>query len=145
MSFHIILQTNASEENRVDKDVTDIIDLEGTLRDQSSILNPKILVELDTMPAACNYMTIAEFGRKYFVTDIVSVRNGVYQIVGRVDVLSSYATQIRACKGIVKRSENDWNTYLNDGSFKTYQVPLTVCKAFSTGFSRTPQYVLTTT
>lgn len=144
MSFHVKLQTNASEENKLDKDITDIIDLEGVLRDASSIMRPSILVELASIPTNCNYMTITEFGRKYFVTDIVAVRDGIYQISGRVDVLSSFASQIRACKGIIKRSENNWNTYINDGTFKTYQVPQTVCKEFTTGFATTPQYVLTT-
>lgn len=147
MSFEIKLYENHSEENRLDKDITMISTLTGTLRGETSILRPKILVEIDdsiSMPTNANYMVIEKFGRMYFITDITNVRTGIYQISGRVDVLSTYADQIRECKGIIKRSENDWNTYLNDGVFKTYQIPQTVCKYFTTGFATTPQYVLTT-
>jgi len=142
--FDILLQVNHSENNRVDKDITAIQTLTGTLREETSILTPKFLCETTLFPSNANYMTIESFGRKYFITDIKSVRTGLYEISGRVDVLATYADQIRECKGIIKRSENDWNTYLDDGSFKTYQIPMTLVKHFPTGFSGTPTYVLTT-
>ena len=144
MSFDIKLYTNNSEENRVDKELTDITTLTGTLRAQSSIIDPVIIAELETVPKQANYMYIAEFGRYYFIKNIVCVRTGVYEITAHVDVLTSFADQLRECRGIIRRSENDWNTYLNDGVFKTYQIPQTVCKYFTTGFATTPQYVLTT-
>lgn len=142
--FEIKLQTNNSEENRMIKDLSDRVSLIGTLKEGTSILQPTILVELDYIPFDVNYMTIDYFGRKYFVTDIRSVRSRLVEIVGRVDVLSTYADSLAECSGIVYRQENEWNLYLNDGSFKVYQVPRITTKEFPSGFLSTPQIVLTT-
>ena len=42
---------------------------------------------------------------------------------------------------IVKRQENRWNLYLDDGSFKVYQNPMVLTKAFPQGFT-TQEFVL---
>lgn len=140
----ITLYTNNSEDNRVTKDLTQLTTppLTGTLREASSVLHPSVLIAGEAPAATCNYMYIAEFGRYYFVTDIVTVRNGLYMISGRVDVLMTYDAQIRAHKAIVKRQENDWNLYLDDGAFKVYSDPDTQVLNFPAGFSPTPTYVL---
>ena len=142
MSFSIILQTNYSELNKVDKVVSDILEATGDLRDESSIINPSILVQASLESLVdCNYMTIASFGRSYFVTDITSVRKNLVRIDGHVDVLSSFATEIRSNVGIISKQEWDWNLYLNDGTFHTYQNPIVLTKAFPSGFT-TQEYVL---
>lgn len=141
MSFDIVLQTNNSEDNRLTKDLTDIITLSGTLRDSCSILEPVIMIATDSIPTTANYMTIAEFGRSYFIRDITSVRNGLYQISAHVDVLSTYAEQLKACGGIVQRQENDWNLYVDDSAFWVYQNPYVLTRQFPSGFT-TQEFVL---
>lgn len=137
MSFNITLQTNASEKNKLTKDITDLTTLTGTLKNGTSIIDPVISFEGDlTSFVNCNYMTIPTFGRSYFVNDIRSIRNNVYEISAHVDVLSSFATQIRGNTAIVRRQENQWNLYLNDGVFKTYQNPEIITKAFPSGFTK---------
>lgn len=137
MSFDITLQTNASEKNKLTKDITDIATLSGTLKNGTSIIDPVISFEGDLSSFVnCNYMTIPTFGRSYFVNDIRSIRNNVYEISAHVDVLSSFATQIRGNTAIVRRQENQWNLYLNDGVFKTYQNPEIITKAFPSGFTK---------
>lgn len=143
MAFTIVLQRNDSESNRLTKTLTDILSLSGTLKTETSIIDPVILVEADLSTlTGCNYCTIQAFGRSYFVTNIRSIRNGLVEISCHVDVLSTYAAQIRANRAIVQRQENDWNLYLNDGVFKTYQNPQTVTKVFPAGFG-TKHYFLT--
>ena len=136
MSFSVTLQTNNSEENRMVKSVTDVLSLTGELRDECSIMRPRILIEASSIPANVNYMTISEFGRSYFVTDIRSIRNGLIEVSGRCDALSSFAGQIAGCTGIVKRQENEWNLYLNDPVFKTYAKPTVVTRFFPSGFNK---------
>lgn len=140
MSFSITLQTNNSDTNALDKTINDIITLSGTLKDTTSIINPTILIS-GSIPTNCNYMTISTFGRSYFITDVRSVHNGLFEIDGHVDVLKTYATQIRACSGIVARQENNWNLYIDDGSFKIYQNPRLTLKKFPSGFN-TQEFVL---
>ena len=142
MSFSITLQTNASEDNKLSKSLTDVLTVSGTLRGECSILDPRILIESSTIPSGVNYMTIPEFGRSYFVRDITAVRTGLWEITAHVDVLQSYAASIQACTGITQRQENDWNLYLNDGVFKTYVQPTIVSRSFPYGFNSAASYIL---
>lgn len=142
MSFTVELQKNLSEKNRLNKDIDTISSVSGVLRDSTSIINPVIMVEGNPDDfSTCNYMTISDFNRSYFITDIRSVRNNLVEISGHVDVLSSYASYIKRNYAIIYRQENKWNLYLDDGSFKIYQNPNIVAKEFPSGFS-TQEYVL---
>lgn len=132
----IKLQRNNSEKNRLDKDIADISELSGTLRESTSIIDPVIVIEGDLASYVnCNYMTIPDFNRSYFVTNIRSVSNSLFEISAHVDVLTTYKDQIRANDAIIARQEKNWNLYLNDGIFKTYQNPQIVTKAFPSGFT----------
>ena len=136
MAFEIQIQRNNSENNRVTKDVTMLSTLEGTLRQETSIIDPVFIVagDLDDY-VEVNYCTVESFGRSYFVTNIRSVRSGLVELTCHVDVLSSFAQQIRANTAIIRRQENQWNLYLNDGTFRVYQNPTVLTKAFPSGFT----------
>ena len=137
MSFTIKIQRMSSESIKVKKTVSDIVELTGVLREGSSIIDPVVLIEdtigLNSLSVA-NYMTIPEFGRKYFIGDIRSYRDGLVEISGHVDVLSSFSGNILQNTGIIYRQEEDWNLYLNDGVLEIYQDPVVVTKNFPTGF-----------
>lgn len=136
MSFNIVLQTSNSDKRALDKSITDIATYNGVLKDKTSIINPVIRIEADLSDIAmCNYMTIDTFGRKYFITDIKSITSDIVEISGHVDVLSTYADGIRKNTGITYRQQNNWNLYLDDGSFKTYQDPKIALKLFPNGFT----------
>lgn len=142
MAFNIILQRNNSELNKVTKSVENIMTLSGTLKEETSIIDPIIKIECDLSTVTeCNYLSIPAFGRSYFVNNIRSVRNGLVEFSCHVDVLSSFSDGIRSNSAIVKRQENSWNLYLNDGSFKVYQNPMVLTKAFPSGFT-TQEFVL---
>lgn len=118
----VVLQTNNSENNKIRKSITTIVTKTGSLRESTSIVNPKILVQGDlTSLKNCNYMTISDFGRSYFVTDIVAVGKGVVELTGHCDVLSSFSSQILSNTAVILRQENSFNRYLNDSKFMTYQ------------------------
>lgn len=137
MAFNIALQINSSERERLDKDVSTIMTVSGVLKEETSIIDPVIMIECDLSDVTnCNYMTIGAFGRSYFVNNIRSIRNGLVEFSCHSDVLSSFKSQIRNNNAIVKRQENNWNLYLNDGSFKVYQNPNVLTKAFPSGFTR---------
>ena len=142
MAFNITLQRNNSERERVTKDVSNLLTVSGVLKSETSIIDPVIMIECDLNAVVnCNYMTIPAFGRSYFVNNIRSIRNGLVEFSCHVDVLSSFASQIRANTAIIRKQENDWNLYLNDGSFKVYQNPNVLTRAFPSGFT-TQEFVL---
>ena len=142
MAITIDLQVNSSELIAVTKNLTTIATVSGFLRDETSIIDPIIKVECDlSQYASCNYLTIPAFNRSYFVKNIRSIRTGIVEFSCHVDVLSSFADEIKANSAIIYRQENKWNLYLNDGIFKVYQNPHVLTKKFPTGFS-TQEFVL---
>ena len=142
MAFNIVLQRNKSEMNRLTKSVDTIATVSGVLKEETSIIDPIIKIECDLSSfTGCNYLSIPSFGRSYFVTNIRSIRDGLVEFSCHVDVLSSFASEIRDNTAILRRQENDWNLYLDDGSFKVYQNPKVLTKAFPSGFT-TQEFVL---
>lgn len=146
MSFKIKLQNNHSSKNRIGKDINDIRELTGTLRDGCSIINPKILIRMDDVGDLknCNYMTIAEFGRKYFVTDIVSVTHNMIEVSGHVDVLETYKDEIDKNTAIIARqsSTSFGNTYLDDNLLATYQDSYVVSYDFPQSFKKDEEHLI---
>ena len=64
------LYLNLSEPHRVNKNLNLIAELEGNLRDGSSVINPSVLIDSETNLSLVNYIEIEEFGRKYFVNNV---------------------------------------------------------------------------
>lgn len=120
--MNIQFYRNKSENNRLNKDIQQLYEYSGNFKEDTSIINPSILIEQPiNLIGGSNYMHIESLGRYYYITDMVSVSYNLTEIQAHVDVLMSFANQIKANGGIVKRSQTDWNLYLNDGSFKVYQ------------------------
>ena len=142
MSFNIRFYNNKSAPEKISKSLTELDVLSGTLKNETSIIDPVILVAADVEDIAdANYMQIGLFNRYYFITDIKSVRANLVEVSAHVDVLMSYRSDIRDNKAIIKRSENNYNLYLNDGSLKTLQNPQIETKAFDP-FMTTLEFVL---
>lgn len=135
---------NTSENYRIDKSLIGKYTESCTLKDGCSIENPEILIANANNMSDCNYMYIPDFNRYYFITDIVSVRDGLWLISGHVDVLMSFKNEIKACSATFKRQENLFNLYLDDPEFHTYNNAQIVTKVFSggSGLTKSMKYVL---
>ena len=134
MSFSVKLQKNTSPPNYVAKAIADIKTCTGTLREGTSIIDPVILIEGDVkanMVGSINYCYIAEFGRYYYITNIISDVTGVWEIHCHVDVLMSFSAQIKEQNAVVSRQEYRYNMMLDDGWFMSYQDPIVQTKLFS--------------
>lgn len=71
---------------------------------QSSIIKPRLrLVWVDVM-TQCNYLYIPAFNRYYFIDDIVADTGGAAIITASVDVLMTYADNIKLCPAVVTRT-----------------------------------------
>ena len=92
----------------------------GVLKEQSSIINPVVLIRADTTIIEYNYVEIDTFKRKYFVTDIKNVRNDLWEVSLHVDVLYSYKDVLLQNDYFVERNQYDFNNELPDkaNSFK---------------------------
>ena len=136
MGFNVTFQTNSSEDNRVDKTLTNIFNKVCVLKNDTEIINPTLVINANISAMKnVNYFTINELGRSYFVKSIKSIRNGVVEVVGHCDVLSSNKTALRSNTAIISRNESKYNLYLDDGTFRTYSNPHILTRKFPAGFS----------
>lgn len=144
MAFTISLFKTASENNRVVKVLTDEKQLSGVLRYQTSVLNPSIRIESAENIAGYNYCYIPEFGRYYYIVDIMSVRTNVWEASMRCDVLMSYSDQIKAITGVVVRQESNPNKLLVDRLERLQSDKEIDILYYPDAFSKNLQFVLVT-
>lgn len=130
----ITLYNNSSPPNFVNKTIVQVDSMEGTLRSPTSILDPVVTIERSN-PVGFNYAYIPEFNRYYYVTGISSETNRLIAIGMHVDVLMTYKTEIANMDAIIKRQENQYNLYLDDGIFKAYQNTKHKLIRFPNGFT----------
>lgn len=131
----LTLYKNSSEKNKVNKTLTEIITLEGSLLESTSVINPSIKIFLTgerisgyviednaefvvyngvkltfdsfiyDIVLSANYARIADFNRYYFITDIISIRRNIWQIELSCDVLMSYKDDFLKLKAFIGRNE----------------------------------------
>ena len=137
----IKLYKTPSEVNKVTKVLNDELELTGELRESSSVITPIIKIE-DNDLTDYNYAYIPDFGRYYFITNITSVRNGLWEVAMRVDVLMTYADEIKANTAVIARNSNLWNLYYQDEQFKILNYETIQTKAFGVSLNPNSQIVL---
>ena len=130
-----------SEEISVTKNIQDEIEYTGTLRNESSVIDPVVLIEAENL-SDYNYAWIDEFHRFYFIKNIESVRNNLWRLTMHVDVLTTYADYIKENNGIMSRNANVWNLYYQDNQFKILNYETIQTKAFSASLNPNSQLVL---
>ena len=106
------------ENNRLDKRgyLTQLFELDGTLREECSLITPVIqvqLIELSKIIKA-NYAYIPDFGRYYYVDDIIGERTGIITLYMRSDVLMSFREGILNLDVFCSRNEYDYDLYIFD-------------------------------
>lgn len=113
----ITLYKNTSEKERISKTLTGAISKTGTLRTDTSLIDPVITVTSTTNLSSYNYLYIPSFGRYYFITDITVVKNNLWQLTCHCDVLMSWKSQILQQQVVVDRQNTFYNLYLPDTKF----------------------------
>lgn len=112
------LYKNNSERNCVTKVLTNELAFIGTLRKETSIKTPVITVMGDASIIGYNYAYIVEFSRYYFITDIKSIRNEVWEISLLCDVLMSFKNDILASYAVIDQTqEYDIYKYLSSDTY----------------------------
>ena len=145
MAFTISLFKTASENNRVVKVLTDEKQLSGELRNQTSVLNPTIRIESSDNISGYNYCYISEFGRYYYITDIVSVRTNRWVVSLRCDVLMSYKDEIQSMNVILNNTqETGLSNYLASPNWVNLVKTKTDIKVFPSGLSEQGEFILIT-
>lgn len=140
--MNITFYNTASENERVTKVLTQVLSLNGTLREESDVMSPSIVVQADTSLLSCNYAYITEFGRYYFIDNITSIRNGIWLVKMHIDVLMTYDSAIRGLYAVVVRQESKQSSYLIDNKIPLQAKETTQTFNFPNAFSKSLYYVL---
>ena len=143
--MEITLYKTSEENNKIDKTLSEPYKMIGSLRNESSVIRPSILVEVEN-PTNYNYMYIPDFGRYYFIKEMTSVRTNLWRLDCEVDVLKSYANEIKTLTVIIDKNKDysRTNQYLDDGSFIIENKNTIEIKNVSNGFNDEASYVLVT-
>ena len=121
MSMSVKLCHNSSPVEKIGKNLDSGTSFDCVLKADTSVLKPTIVLQTDAAAIKTyNYMYIDDFQRYYFIDDIVSKNNGIWEISGHVDVLETYKNGIKSNKAVIRRQQRVYNLYLNDPDFITY-------------------------
>lgn len=143
--MEIKLYKTSSPRKKLVKDLTDGITLVGTLRAQSSVMSPTFTVQ-DIAVVGYNYCYIPDFGRWYYINGIDALRSNLYELSLGIDVLMTYAAEIRNNYAIIDKVENFGSAYnyINDGSWvNTNRMNQSIIN-FPTGFNDNGEFILIT-
>lgn len=134
--MNINLFQNNSDTNVVSKSLTAKGTVTGVLREGCSIIDPVIRIEgiAGTDLPYLNYLEIVEFGRYYYIKDIVIVGK-LLECHCHIDVLETYKDQIKVLPAVIARQESQNNVMLTDGLIKTYANPEIEIRRSSGGFT----------
>ncbi|MBR5825198.1 MAG: hypothetical protein IKY67_13790 [Paludibacteraceae bacterium] len=141
--MNIVFYNNLSDYNTINKNITEVLTLTGTLKDGCSITNPVIRIE-NTGIVNANYCYIEEFGRFYFIDEQTILSNKVISISMSVDVLESFKTQILGLNVIIDNSTNIVDKYIEDEIWKSKVKTSTTILNFDSGFNDSGEYILIT-
>ena len=118
--MNISLYKTNSEKNVVYKTLTNEVNFSNvTFKNSTEILNPVITLSTAIDVESYNYCYIPEYNRYYYISNIVSVVNGLWSLNLSVDVLMSFKQHFSKFDVILKRSQTVYNKYINDGEIIT--------------------------
>ncbi len=142
--MEIKLYITTSEKNKIGKTLTSDRSFNGNLRNETSVINPIIILESDNI-STFNYAYIPDFNRYYFITEISSVKNGLWKISLSVDVLESFKDSIKNLSVILKDTEvTGLNKYMTGDVWKVNCKQTTTIKSFPSGLNNEGEFILIT-
>lgn len=136
---------NKSEPNKLNKVLLPADTFNGTLREECGIETPSILIESDSTLTSYNYFYIPDFNRFYFRTSITSVRNNLWRVTGKTDVLMSFKEAIVTFDVVLKDSENTGaNNYASGEQWQNLVKTKTDIVNFPNGLNENGEWILIT-
>lgn len=139
----IILYYNSSDNKAINKEIVEGTTISGTLRNDTSIISPIIVFE-NAEVFKYNYAYIPSFERYYYITDIKSLRNNLWEVYMKVDVLMSHKQAILSNESIISHSESNANNYIPSDVWRNDVRQNTEIINFPNGFNEEALFVLIT-
>lgn len=142
--MEIILYNNKSPKNKIGKKLTNPNTITGSLRGETSTSNLQILLNVVNLNPY-NYMYVSDFGKYYFITNIISIRTGLWLVTASIDVLESFKNEILSLNVILANTESTGAKNYKMGSCWDVLVKdKTDIISFSDGLLSTGEFILIT-
>lgn len=142
--MNITIAKCSADHERIDKSYTAVETVNAIVKDDTSVVDPTFIIH-NPGTVDFNYVVCATWKRRYFVRNITALPGERLAVTCHVDVLSSFASGIRAAEAIIDKQEYDSKTspYINDGSYVTLCKKVVQCYQFPLGFSSRSNIVIT--
>lgn len=138
----ISLYSNKSDNRSVSKNITLLnSDIPIVLKENTDIVNPVISMNTSSDVIGANYCYIPDFGRYYYIVNKTYSQQKIYLQLS-VDVLMSFASDIKASSGVCIRSSNRYNNYFRDNQVTALTYNNYYIHKFPHGFNKTLSNVL---
>ena len=111
--MNVILYNNKSDKRQLVKNITEIKTLVAIAKGDINIISPMLIIQ-NTDMTDINYCYITELKRYYFLTNYTYITGQRIELHCNVDVLMSYADDIKRLKVNVLRYEKIQPTYITD-------------------------------
>lgn len=131
--MNITIYNQGSDINKLTKSLGTGILVQGTIKDESSIINPEIIFSR-SITENFNYLYIPAFDRYYFVND-KTVEHQRTIVTCHVDVLMSFNAEIKNINVIAERASNNYNLYQVDNELSLLNYKVISTKSFTNGFN----------
>lgn len=142
----VTLCNNGSEVAIINKNITDIDQATATIKGDLSVEAPVLILAYDSNADDINYIKIPDLHRNYFISDIINLTGGRYEVHCKVDVLESFKDQILSLTAIVDKTVLTTlaNQFIDDGSFVCENKEFNTVINFPNGFNENGEYILIT-
>lgn len=110
------LMNTSADKRYLSKSTNVVKTVNCKIKQGTSIINPTVIIGKLTAEhiRKCNYAHISDFGRYYFINNITETTANQLEISMHVDVLKTYAQQIRGISTLILRQENVFSPYYED-------------------------------
>lgn len=136
------LYNTKSPNNTINKQLTFIKDINVILKEITDFGNLSLTLT-GLIPSNCNYLYIPKFNKYYYILEPVSLKNNLYLLKGKIDVLMTYKNDILSNVGMVSLSQKE-NKMLNDNRYAIQSNNEYETVAFSSGLSSNLNFILVT-
>lgn len=142
--MQIKIGTSTSDAKRVTKSFTATLTVNAQIKEGTSVVDPTFIIEA---PANVNfnYLKVPSWRRSYYIREMTAMPGSRLAISCHVDVLDSFATEIKAATAIIDKQQGDRMTspYLDDGSYVIQCDQVNSVYSFPNGFNTQATILIT--
>lgn len=142
--YTLVLYKNSADNRRLDKTegLSSASSFSISMKEGDNLINPSIIIDSSTDLTKYNYGKITELGRYYYINAERLINTNQYILHMEEDVLMTYKSDILNLVCIVDKQENNFNSYIDDGSYVSQVDDFMNRYSFSKGFSAQPYNIL---